>query len=265
MIINLAKPSLHLNVSQQTAPLAVVVSHERSGTHFLMNSLAINSDYSIEPYVNFDLDPCGDFVNFYSSASVCGFFDLLSNLNNENQRLNLKSLIKSHHSVEFFEPVLSRSNIRFLYVYRHPAETLLSLWRFLLGFEWHEGLKANCPLDLALSAPEGQLTRYQYHAAATHFERWAKHVSGWLLAAKFYENVRCINYADLSSNFQDEVPKLLKFLESELPATFLKPDRDHYLKGVEKAVTQEQMTSFSEYVEGQLALYDDLARLFKCG
>ena len=33
----------------------MVSSHERSGTHFLINSIAANSDYEKAPLINFDV------------------------------------------------------------------------------------------------------------------------------------------------------------------------------------------------------------------
>ena len=47
-----------------------VTSHERSGTHFLMNVIDKCQDVYKNDYVNFDYLPFGSQVNFYSKDSI---------------------------------------------------------------------------------------------------------------------------------------------------------------------------------------------------
>lgn len=73
MLIDLNKTPVKLSVSEGIKKILCICSHERSGTHFLMNSISINSHYSANPYLNFDLSPLGDMINFYDSKSVENF------------------------------------------------------------------------------------------------------------------------------------------------------------------------------------------------
>ena len=43
------------DVTAEYRPKVLVVSHERSGTHFVMNSLALNLDYVSSPWINLAL------------------------------------------------------------------------------------------------------------------------------------------------------------------------------------------------------------------
>ena len=57
MIINLDKKQTQICVDEDINKSIFVCSHERSGAHFLMNSIAANSNYDVNPYLNFDLIP----------------------------------------------------------------------------------------------------------------------------------------------------------------------------------------------------------------
>ena len=44
----------NINLFETDRPKVLVVSHERSGTHFMMNSLAANFGYVANPFMNLD-------------------------------------------------------------------------------------------------------------------------------------------------------------------------------------------------------------------
>ena len=92
-----------LLISENIKKVLCVCSHERSGTHFLMNSISINSNYSVNPFLNFDLIPFGDMVNFYSPKEVEDFINEISSMTHSNQKYKLSSIIKSHHPASTFK------------------------------------------------------------------------------------------------------------------------------------------------------------------
>ena len=49
----------------------IIVSHERSGTHFLMNTLALNFGYISEPWINLDFETG---MNFHAPGALLAFF-----------------------------------------------------------------------------------------------------------------------------------------------------------------------------------------------
>ena len=79
MLVNIEKKQSQVCVNENVKKSIIVSSHERSGTHFLMNSVAINSNYTVNPYLNFDLMPLGDTVNFFSPQNVGNFINKISN------------------------------------------------------------------------------------------------------------------------------------------------------------------------------------------
>ena len=50
-----------------------VCSHERSGTHFLMNSIADNSNYDADIYLDFDRLVRLNIFNAFDSKQLNGF------------------------------------------------------------------------------------------------------------------------------------------------------------------------------------------------
>ena len=105
-------------VFRERRPPVLVVSHERSGTHFLMNSIARGYGYTSTPWVDMDGD-------------------------------------------SFFDGILNRVLKRYVvfYIHRDPVEVMLSFWRFMHRWHWHEGPKRPHPLAFASAEPEGQLMR----------------------------------------------------------------------------------------------------------
>ncbi len=85
---------MRLNYFPDQRPNAIVVSHERSGTHFLINSLAACYGYINDPYI--DLDRNAININYYDPAAVG---EVLLRI---GQGRSLANLVKSHHQAGFF-------------------------------------------------------------------------------------------------------------------------------------------------------------------
>ncbi len=202
----------------QDRPAAMVVSHERSGTHFMMNTLAKCYGYLSDPWLN--LDPQDGTINYFHPPSVR---DHLLSLATRP----LATVVKSHHQAEFFRGELSRVCERYVVVviYRNPIDTLLSFWRFLHRLEWFEGPKVDDPLTLARAEPCGSLLRYQTRQHPTMMHRWAAHVDGWLAAARDIPRVVAIRYEDLSTRYEETVRGMAGAL-GHAPQSFEIPSRE---------------------------------------
>jgi tetratricopeptide (TPR) repeat protein len=200
-------------------PPALVVSHERSGTHFLMNALSYAYGYTAQPWI--DLDAHSLPIDYSNPAVITATL--------ENQASDkLYRIVKSHHAAEFFTGELERITeaYRVFVIYRDPVATMISLWRHLNGLAWDEGPKASDPLALARAAPSGKLTRYQAEAFPTMLSRWAAHVEGWLAAASENPRIVPVRYEDLDQHYEQTVAAVSSIVGREPLTPFLRPPRD---------------------------------------
>ena len=176
-------------------PAALVVSHPRSGTHFLMNALATCYGYVSSPWIS--LDPINIPVNYWAPTELVEFLLPLT-------ARPLANVTKSHHAVEFFASELPRLTERYavFYVYRDPVETLLSFWRFVHRWEW-VGPKVADPLTFARSEPCEGMLRYLKRQHTNVMTHWAAHIEGWVDAAQRVPRVTLVRYEDLNTRFAE--------------------------------------------------------------
>ena len=87
--------SLRFASDSDIALPVMVSSHERSGTHFVINSIASNSAFRNDPHLNYDTTPLGSFHNFHDPHAVLSFFGHLC-------EQKCASIIKSHFSPDSF-------------------------------------------------------------------------------------------------------------------------------------------------------------------
>ena len=170
----------------------VVASHERSGTHCLMNTIALCTDYNSQCW-DFDPQSMGDLIDFNSGDSLRKFFTGL-----EKNKYDSKRIVKSHFGAVKMEDTLA-SNTKIIYIYRDPISVFISFWKFLSHFQDH-GTVTVSPAELCLAKPSGWSTIYNDQFYENYFDRWLYHVAGWLKLAETSRNVTCISYAELLRN-----------------------------------------------------------------
>ncbi|HQU41303.1 MAG: hypothetical protein B7Z73_01550 [Planctomycetia bacterium 21-64-5] len=185
-------------------PCALVVSHERSGTHFLMNALASCYGYVAQPWINLDVPEAN--INYFDPSVISEYLRLLAGR-------PLANIVKSHHAADFFAGELARLTQRYviLSVCRHPVSVMVSYWRFLHGLPWFEGPKVADPLTLARSEPWGLMRRYHLGQYPTLLRRWAAHGEGWLAAAESQRGIAVVRYEDLDAHFEETMLDLAPF------------------------------------------------------
>lgn len=205
-------------------PPVMVVSHERSGTHLLMNSLGQSYGYDADYYCNFDSRPLG--INFFRSGAIQ---DTLQQLADRR----LASVVKSHHEAAFLAKAIDRILERWVvfYVHRDPVEVMLSYWRFMHGWTWDEGPRLADPLAFARAAPAGQMMRYQARQHATVLHRWASHVDGWLDLAARRRRLVVTRYADLVTDYAGTLGGFAPLLRREPEKLSLPSRGENYVKG----------------------------------
>lgn len=197
----------------------MVVSHERSGTHFLMNALSYGYGYTSDPWI--DLDQHAININYFHPPAIADA--LAAQAGNPLQRV-----VKSHHAAEFFTGQLDRIGQDYVifYIYRHPAAVMESLWRHLNAIAWNEGPKRTDPLALAKAEPSGQMMRYQTRQYPSLLARWAAHVEGWLDAAEANPRIVPVRYEDLDNHYDETIDGFGGRLGRPPMTPRLRPPRD---------------------------------------
>lgn len=185
----------------------IVVAHERSGTHFLMNTLAANFGLQASPWFNFDLPDLN--INYHRAGIVRHVLRELA-----GQRL---PIVKAHHAAPFF-PEGSLAGWRTLVIARHPSGVFPSLHALLAAYSWREGPETDTVEDLMRSVPYGRMTRFQWDPCRTMLERWERHVEGWHARAEAgREPILFLRYADLDRDFAATVGRIAAFLGRPAP------------------------------------------------
>lgn len=181
-------------------PDVMVVSHERSGTHFLINTLTRAYDYP-EQLLAFSQGSLN--INYFAPQDIAGAIA-------EVTKRRSSAILKSHHAVDFFDGILDEilKKIVVLYIHRDPVDVTISLWRFINHLRWREGPKRASALEFAASQPEGHMLRYQMLQQKNMLHRWAHHVDGWTAAATGRKHIVVVRFDQLKSKYEQTVANL---------------------------------------------------------
>jgi len=250
-----------LSISENVHSPLMVCSHERSGTHFLMNSIDNASHYTSNPYLNFDLDCAGAIVNLFSETNVSYFLKQVSSFQENGKNYCMNSIIKSHFPIELMQKGVSEG-LKVAYIFRDPYKVFISYWNLIHALEWFEAPRTISPLGLAIHIPCGKSQRYQIQNYSSYFERWAMHLSSAHKLSKKFPNIQLVYYDDLLNNFNETMESLLSFLSIEMIDRPSIPSKENqYVKGRNKKPSQEQSYELKEFCNLEVKKYPDLPSL----
>ena len=233
MDVNIAiNNNLKIKTSAKITEQLMVCSHERSGTHLTMNTIDAVSEYCSNPWLNYDLRPLGAQINFFNPKSTSTFIRGLSDLKiNGASRCNA-SIIKSHFPMSHLAEEVKNLPLKIIYVWRDPAETIASLWKFLHKWSWNEGPKTETPIELATARPSGRSQRYQASNYKDYFERWAAHVIDGITHCKNNPMAKSVSYRQLLTNHTAATESLCNSLDIQMLKKPLNPRKDqNVIKG----------------------------------
>jgi hypothetical protein len=209
----------NINLFETDRPKVLVVSHERSGTHFMMNSLAANFGYVANPFMNLD-SSLG--VNFYSSVA---FRDILANFQNHA----VANIFKSHHDLEFYREFFAQNPMGFkiIYILRDVYEVMVSYHRHLLTLPWNEGAQSPNVSEFLRTAPSGAMTRYQYRHCSSMVDRWVMHVQSALAMQSVLsaDNFFIVDYSQLNCEFEATLKRISAYLKVPCRDPSVRPTR----------------------------------------
>lgn len=188
----------------------LVVTHERSGTHLMINIInhRHNGRFSaigaLPPNKKHDIPTYKDYVYKYVLAN----------------RFDTDTISKSHHQVEFYEDFIDElfDNYNVIYVNRDIKDTLVSYHKFLNSDEKHNPIPDFPKLgEWIFMNPEK--IGYTFFAKypdphiivppKDYIDRILIHQNGWM---KYKDRLLVINYEDLLLDYQTEKEKLELYL-----------------------------------------------------
>lgn len=181
----------------------LVISHERSGTHFLMNSIALNFDYASE-WVDMDVTKGLDFRDSGRAKKWFSRFD----------GQHIRNIFKSHHDQRLYAPLIPDllEEFHIFYVVREGRDVMTSFWRYLNTLRPGWGPQAPSVGEFMRISPSGGLLQYQYRPNATMLERWVGNVEHWVSNP---DGIHIISYQDLYLQFEDTIQRIAGILGKE--------------------------------------------------
>ena len=258
-------PSFVFSCSEKVKIPLMVCSHERSGTHFMMNSISECTEYTVNPFLNFDYMPLGSFVNFFSKESMNKFLLSLQDISrNEYSSQCVNSIIKSHFPLSLLDH--NKNLCRVIYIYRNPEEVFISYWKFLHRWNWLEGPKLSSPLELIKTNPKGQSQRYQIENYTNYFARWASHIIDAKNAARNSSNIVLVNYSELKNNFEKTIKYICHKLKIKMFQQPVKPNKEKFIYGKAMEICDKEKILMKNFIKEEIKKFpnlpNDLLNLF---
>jgi hypothetical protein len=179
----------------------LVASHERSGTHFLINTIALNFSYSPRQV---DIDQSQGVAWGNPKAAGAWFARF------KDRQIPL--IFKSHHTLPFMQPLLPEllADFHILYIVRDGRYVMTSFWRYLNSLAPGWGPRCSTVGEFMRAVPCGGLCQYQHQKNPTMLQRWISHIEGWSRAA---DQVTILTYENLQNNFSAAVDRIAESLK----------------------------------------------------
>ena len=252
-------PSFVLSCSEKIKTPLMVSSHERSGTHFMMNSISECTEYTANPFLNFDYIPLGSFVNFFSKESINKFLLSLKDINqNQYNVFCVNSILKSHFPLSLLDH--NKNLCKVIYIYRNPEEVFVSYWKFLHRWNWLEGPKLSSPLELIKSNPKGQSQRYQIENYTNYFQRWASHIINAQESAKNSSNIVLVNYSELKNNFENTIENICHKLKINIFQKPIKPNKEKFIQGKKMEICNKESILMNNFIREEIRNFPELPK-----
>lgn len=191
----------------------LVISHERSGTHFLMNSLAINFRLNprwIDVYCKDYIDPEDNYKKNYKNQ-IKKFFE-------EQYPIVTDRIYKSHHQFGYYEDIMDdvMKNFEVFYIHRDVRDTLSSCYRYFKSAQVTAFPNCDTMEEFLFQTPPYLYPfdgAYSYIKSENMVERWNMHIKSW---KPVFDKINVISYTDLKSDFNNTIQKISSMLNTPI-------------------------------------------------
>jgi len=195
----------------------LVVSHERSGTHFLIDTIANCFGKSNKKI---------DLPLWSNNPKVCNLDEyrkLVESFIEKWSKERTDRIFKSHHDVRMFENVwgLLVENFHIVYISRNYLDTFTSCYHYFNKAPSHFP-KFNSFLEFIETKPYqyGFNNDYSYEKYDSFIDRWYQHNHLWYQKK---DSLCWISYEELSEDFIGTTKRLGEYL-GETPSSIEKPN-----------------------------------------
>jgi hypothetical protein len=198
----------------------MVVTHERSGTHLVINIINIENNGDFKPIGklppsehNFDLET----YKFYADFMML----------NEYYQPNI--VFKSHHQVEYFEKNIDKLFEKYyvVYVERDIKDVLISYYKFLNGVGFDKNGKSlpikgfpkfpewifRNPAEVGYRYFEKYPDPHIYVEPIDYVDRYVRHWYGWM---RYKDRFLTVYYEDVLNNYEKVKNDLENFLHKKV-------------------------------------------------
>ena len=198
----------------------LVISHERSGTHFLMDSISLNTDYNSSPwqdvYCKDSINPNDNYKQQYKQQIELFFA--------KHYSIETKMIYKSHHQFYYFDNIMDKilENFHVIYVYREPKDVLCSCFKYFNLVETNAFPKNDNIHEFLYCCPYnyGYDGAYSYITSSNMVERIYNHYNSYIKR----KNIYFISYHSLKTDFQQTMIKLANNFNIGLKNDIIKPE-----------------------------------------
>ena len=192
----------------------LVVSHERSGTHFLINTIT-QSFGDLPRWIDLD-DKRG--VNWRDTQMARAWLA-------QFKGQFVPAVFKSHHAFPLLAPFISQDLDEFIifYVQRDGRDVMTSFWTYLNRLKADWGPKTATVGEFMRTPSRGLITQYQTSdEPITMLQRWVDHVEGWNHADL---PVHRVSYESLHAQHGEVVDRIAAIL-GQPPVSRARPGLD---------------------------------------
>ena len=254
--------NVSFNLSPEPSKLVVVCSHERSGTHFFMNSVSLNTNYLNNPIFDFDKFSRNTNFNVFDENKLKKLFEYILGFKNNGKKLYFKNLIKTHFDALALKPVFNLKNIQFFYIIRNPIETLSSYWKFNQKYLFDKNVIDSNFRKFLSSKPSGRSMLTHLRPAKNYYYRWEQHTESWLNASMKYKNIYIVKYENLDENYEYEFRKAALKIVDKTYQKIVRPNFSNFYKGANVLISDKDMTDAKSFINKKLIENETIQKIF---